>query len=62
MDSGQIPKCDSRMLSVAIRSVLIGLVGEFQDHRTPSEISDASVSFVLPALRSGTCGPFRPAS
>jgi AcrR family transcriptional regulator len=54
MEAGQIPRGDSLMLAVAIRSVLIGLVGEFKDHRTPSEIADATVAFVLPALRSGT--------
>jgi AcrR family transcriptional regulator len=52
MESGQIPMGDSLMLAVAIRSVLIALVGEFQDHRTPGEIADATVAFVLPALRS----------
>jgi AcrR family transcriptional regulator len=51
MEAGQIAKGDSLMLSVAIRSVLIGLVGEFNDRRTPSEIADAAVAFVLPALR-----------
>jgi AcrR family transcriptional regulator len=52
MESGQIPRGDSLMLSVAIRSVLMALFHEFKEHRTPSEIADATVAFVLPVLRS----------
>lgn len=51
MDTGQIPPGDPLMLSVAIRSVLMALVREFGDDRTPAEIADATVAFVLPAVR-----------
>jgi AcrR family transcriptional regulator len=56
IDGGQIPGGDARMLAVAIRSVLMAVVREFSDLRTPGQIADAIVAFVLPAVRLSTTG------